>query len=219
MAQIVEDLPFQFVGGSSCLDFVNTVSWPSLDDERLIGFDDAVEWGVRGGLLRAADARRMRSAASRNPRAARRELLALRKVRALLRAVFTPLALGKRPRPSDVRAFNRMLRSTLRDVQVVARRRTFSWSPELEWSDLQSIRRAVVWDGAKLLTSARLHRLRKCASPECGWLFLDESRRSNRRWCSMNECGSRAKARRYYARFRVRAVRTSAPRRRPSRRA
>ena len=32
----------------------------------------------------------------------------------------------------------------------------------------------------------------------CGWLFLDGSRGKRRRWCDMNDCGSRAKARRYY---------------------
>jgi predicted RNA-binding Zn ribbon-like protein len=33
-------------------------------------------------------------------------------------------------------------------------------------------------------------------------LFLDRSRRHNRRWCDMLVCGSRAKARAYYARRR-----------------
>ncbi|MFF0433337.1 CGNR zinc finger domain-containing protein [Streptomyces sp. NPDC004327] len=29
--------------------------------------------------------------------------------------------------------------------------------------------------------------LRACPSPDCGWLFLDESGR--RRWCSLATCG------------------------------
>jgi predicted RNA-binding Zn ribbon-like protein len=36
----------------------------------------------------------------------------------------------------------------------------------------------------------------------CGWLFLDRSRNSSRRWCSMEDCGARAKARRLTARRR-----------------
>jgi predicted RNA-binding Zn ribbon-like protein len=32
----------------------------------------------------------------------------------------------------------------------------------------------------------------------CGWLFVDESRNGSRRWCSMKDCGNRAKARRHY---------------------
>src|SRR5258708_7059779 len=45
---------------------------------------------------------------------------------------------------------------------------------------------------------ARLDRVRRCANPECGWLFLDDSRAGKRRWCSMSACGNRAKARRHY---------------------
>src|SRR6185437_6680981 len=41
--------------------------------------------------------------------------------------------------------------------------------------------------------------LRACADPECGWLFLDRSQARRRRWCSMAECGNRAKARRFRA--------------------
>jgi len=48
------------------------------------------------------------------------------------------------------------------------------------------------------LTGPRLDRVRRCANPECGWLFLDDSRAGKRRWCSMSACGNRAKARRHY---------------------
>jgi predicted RNA-binding Zn ribbon-like protein len=43
-------------------------------------------------------------------------------------------------------------------------------------------------------------RLRACAGDDCGWLFLDASKAGRRRWCSMADCGNRAKARRHYAR-------------------
>jgi hypothetical protein len=43
-----------------------------------------------------------------------------------------------------------------------------------------------------------LDRVRRCANPECGWLFLDDSRAGKRRWCSMSSCGNRARARRHY---------------------
>ena len=36
----------------------------------------------------------------------------------------------------------------------------------------------------------------------CGWVFLDETKNRRRRWCSMKDCGNRAKARRHYARQR-----------------
>jgi len=36
-------------------------------------------------------------------------------------------------------------------------------------------------------------RVRDCANPHCGVLFLDSSRPGTRRWCSMDTCGNRAK--------------------------
>lgn len=42
-------------------------------------------------------------------------------------------------------------------------------------------------------TPAALGRIRDCASPDCGAIFLDNSRPGTRRWCSMDRCGNQAK--------------------------
>ena len=56
-----------------------------------------------------------------------------------------------------------------------------------------------------LLRKADLSRLRVCPLDEdgCGWLFLDRSRNLSRKWCSMDECGAHAKARRLTERRRA----------------
>ena len=38
-------------------------------------------------------------------------------------------------------------------------------------------------------------RIRECAADDCELVFYDESRSNNRRWCSMQRCGNRAKVR------------------------
>ncbi|MCO5995022.1 CGNR zinc finger domain-containing protein [Actinoallomurus rhizosphaericola] len=48
-------------------------------------------------------------------------------------------------------------------------------------------------DALDLVTSAAVTRVRECADPRCGALFLDQSRPGTRRWCSMDTCGNRAK--------------------------
>jgi len=49
---------------------------------------------------------------------------------------------------------------------------------------------------ADLLQSEQLERVGECADDRgCGYLFLDTSRNHSRRWCSMESCGNRAKAR------------------------
>jgi predicted RNA-binding Zn ribbon-like protein len=44
-----------------------------------------------------------------------------------------------------------------------------------------------------LLLLHPLERVRKCAAKDCGVLFLDVSKTGRRRWCSMSNCGNRAK--------------------------
>jgi predicted RNA-binding Zn ribbon-like protein len=58
-----------------------------------------------------------------------------------------------------------------------------------------------------LLRTADLSRLRSCPLDDggCGWLFLDRSRNLSRRWCSMDDCGAHAKARRLTQRRRASA--------------
>jgi predicted RNA-binding Zn ribbon-like protein len=56
---------------------------------------------------------------------------------------------------------------------------------------------AVARDAIALFTTVDAKRLRECASPECGLLFLDLSRPGRRRWCSSNACGGKARAATY----------------------
>ena len=61
----------------------------------------------------------------------------------------------------------------------------------------------------QLLTSeADLAVLHCCAG--CRWLFLDHSRGAGRRWCSMADCGTEAKKRRYVQRRRQRRAASAA---------
>jgi predicted RNA-binding Zn ribbon-like protein len=43
-------------------------------------------------------------------------------------------------------------------------------------------------------------RIRECSADDCALIFYDESRSNNRRWCSMQRCGNRAKVRAHRAR-------------------
>jgi len=48
-----------------------------------------------------------------------------------------------------------------------------------------------------------LQRLKACPLNTCGWAYYDHSRNGSSRWCSMQECGNRAKARSFRARRRT----------------
>lgn len=61
---------------------------------------------------------------------------------------------------------------------------------------LSTIARAAV----ELFGSEAAERIRSCSADDCGFVYLDTSRSGNRRWCSMQRCGNRAKVRAHRAR-------------------
>jgi predicted RNA-binding Zn ribbon-like protein len=65
---------------------------------------------------------------------------------------------------------------------------------------LSTIARDAVALFAEHADDGRIHR---CSADDCGLLFYDDSRSANRRWCSMQRCGNRAKVRAHRARARA----------------
>jgi predicted RNA-binding Zn ribbon-like protein len=55
-------------------------------------------------------------------------------------------------------------------------------------------------EAVELFTADPTDRIRECAADDCDLVFYDESRSNNRRWCSMQRCGNRAKVRAHRAR-------------------
>lgn len=52
-------------------------------------------------------------------------------------------------------------------------------------------------DAIDLFSGELRSRIRECANPKCGLLFVDTSRPGQRRWCLMKRCGNMAKTARY----------------------
>ena len=103
-------------------------------------------------------------------------------------------------RRPDLAALNAALSKVLANACLVPAEDGFAWA----WGGEDAALRRVLWpivrSAAELLTSDKLDRVGQCAGDSCGWLFLDTSRNRSRRWCEMEHCGNRAKARRHYRR-------------------
>jgi predicted RNA-binding Zn ribbon-like protein len=54
---------------------------------------------------------------------------------------------------------------------------------------------AITRDAIEIFSADSAERVRECAAEDCSLIFYDESRSNNRRWCSMQRCGNRAKVR------------------------
>jgi predicted RNA-binding Zn ribbon-like protein len=72
---------------------------------------------------------------------------------------------------------------------------TSSWRRPMRAGAVLSI---VARDAIDLLGGPRASRLKRCQGLNCAIPFVDTSRPGTRRWCSMERCGNRAKARIHY---------------------
>lgn len=190
-------------GGRPCLDFINTVHRrpPSADDECLQSAGDFVDWLAHAGILQPAARRRMRRAL---PEADGETLLTrVLGLRERLYRVFGRIATGTTPAARERNALGVAIAGA-RGRQVLAwRDGRPQWQSPLPANPDLTLADPILIDAGELLTSGRLDRVGQCDPDEgCGWLFLDTTRNGSRRWCSMDTCGSAAKARAWYHRHR-----------------
>jgi predicted RNA-binding Zn ribbon-like protein len=195
----------RLVGGNLALDFINTRAGPpvgSPDDDVLTGYPELVAWGVYAGVLTSAEAAALRRASRNDPGGADTTFARSLRTRDYLDRIFRTLAADRSPRPSAL--------ARLRDDEAEAlgharldREGTFAWT----WRDDHTLARPlrpVVHAAVQLLTTGALDRIKGCGG--CRFMFNDETKNRSRRWCSMGDCGTAEKIRRYVAARRTRTA-------------
>lgn len=181
---------FQFVAGNLALDFVNTVG-NRLSERReyFVEATDVARWARLAGIVGQSEVLSIKAAQLESLKAAREHLYAL----------FHKIQSGQAPSNSDLGQINDMLAEVLPRRQLKARSGQVIW----EWlgaqTNLAQVLGPVLSSAAELLVSGTCQSLRRCEDAECGWFFIDRSQAHRRRWCSMADCGNRAKARRFHS--------------------
>jgi predicted RNA-binding Zn ribbon-like protein len=181
---------FRFVAGALALDLINTVAEREGEAaDRLTSAADARRWAEAAGLV-GKDA----------PRFAPRDLVALREAREELHAVFRAIALGDTPSKAAFSALNARLRHSAGMRSLAWRGDGAEWILDPKAPAIERVLTPVLESAAELLVSQDTVRLKRCEDETCGWLFVDRSSTGRRRWCRMDDCGNRAKAKRHYRR-------------------
>jgi predicted RNA-binding Zn ribbon-like protein len=178
-----------------CLAFANTRYWrgTTTPTEELNGIDDLLRWAEKAERLPPALVKRFATHWGSEPARPFGEAICLRETIFLC---FTETAAQRAPTEKDIAALNAAL------ADAPARRRVHrgGWDIGIPGPSAGALLAPTLWSAADLLVGGQLARVRQCANPACGWLFLDNSKSGNRRWCSMSACGNRAKAHRHYVR-------------------
>ena len=189
------------IGGPLCLDFTNTAHGRGTagHTDNLVDYAALVAWSRHAQAIEPDEAETLLAAADRHPRTAEAVRRRAVELRERLHRCFLALGRGAKPDPRDLDGINRELSAALPHARLSSEAGGFTWT----WDDEPALDRVlwpVVRSATQLLTARDLPRVKQCAGRGCSWLFLDTSKNGSRRWCEMEVCGSRAKARAYYAR-------------------
>jgi len=177
----------EFLAGRVALDFCNSLSrcaGPGPRD-RALKPADFLGWAGRYGLQ-----------LERAPATA--ALARLHRLRAALFGIFDALNNGDTPPPGDLAVLNEEL-AAARAAECLMPEGDGYAMRDRAVSPIDRFRNAVARDAAELMMGDP-RRIKRCPNHECLWLFYDSSKNLSRRWCAMDDCGTRDKVRRFRAR-------------------
>jgi predicted RNA-binding Zn ribbon-like protein len=179
----------EFLAGRIALDFCNSLSPTqrlTLRD-RIVKPADLVAWASRAGIVldRAP-----------SPHA----LARLRRLRASLIGIFNALAEHRAPRAGDLALLNAEFAEARAAERLVPQESGYAIEDSAPGA-VDRLRHRIARDAADLLTRD-LRRVKRCPAHDCRWLFHDDSKNLSRRWCAMDDCGTKDKVRRFRSRAR-----------------
>jgi predicted RNA-binding Zn ribbon-like protein len=207
---------FRIVGGHPALDLVNTVK-VRIDGHRdardfLRRPTDLLAWSERIELVSPVEASAVAAVWDSAPDLAEKALRGTYEIREAAYLLLSGRAVGVVPESPQESTYERLM---LRWAAAAARSMLVAKDGGPGVADLRvgtapalMIPDRLVFAAVELVRTVDLRQLRACPVDEggCGWLFLDRSRNGSRRWCSMEDCGTRAKIRKLTERRRATTV-------------
>ena len=201
LSKVIEQLPVRFIGGRLCVDFVNTVGGRdpagAVMRDKIAAYEDLLAWSVLAGCVDRRRAGAMARLSAREPHDAAKILARASRLREALYRIFKCVVEGWRPPEGDADVLRHELSIARAHQRLSARGVRFLWTLPERLTALDGILWPVPLSAAELLTSGDLASLGQCSGAECGWMFLDTSRNHRRQWCDMQDCGNRAKVKRF----------------------
>ncbi|HLV25853.1 MAG TPA: CGNR zinc finger domain-containing protein [Gemmatimonadales bacterium] len=190
---------YVFAGGRLWLDFSN-----SSDARRERGHDALRTFGALLRWLEAAEvidegrAYIMRRRAEQQPAGAQAILQEARRIRDGFVALAASGAISSASRDDACTEINRVLgRSTGVRRLTLMPDGSYMHSFVPSGDAFATLLVPIVESAADSLAAAEFYRVRQCAGEGCERVFLDETRNGTRKWCVMEACGNREKARRF----------------------
>ena len=189
--------------GHPVLEFTNTVSNHASEHpgEKLFKYEDLLAWSKRVGLLPGEQAQILIRKAADQPDDAATVFAKSLDLREAVYRIFVAQTKGKSPTDTDLAKLNSTWAPLTKGAQVAYHAGKYEWQWNLDANSLEAPLWIIALSAVDLMTSENLKWVGQCADEDgCGWLFVDTSKNHSRRWCDINDCGNRAKQRRYQKR-------------------
>jgi len=206
------------IGERLCLDFVNSIEPrgdPYLSQEQrvaqrdyLTSYTDFLVWSVHASIMTEEEAWPLLKQASLQASHAEETFKQIIALREELYMLFWKVASFQVVPEQALEWLQQSYVDTLSHAQLIKAERQYIWQWKVEKEYLASPTWPIMQSALELLTAGDLTRLKLCPGTPgvwmaCSWLFYDESKNRSRHWCSMTDCGGRAKANRQTARRRI----------------
>ncbi|MEO7887384.1 ABATE domain-containing protein [Polaromonas sp.] len=185
-----------------CIDFANTLYWRGRKDptDDLKTLEDVLGWCERSSHVPKTLVDLFRTGYLSDKMKERQAFDAALNLREGLYAVLVDHAERREPDAEQLAVVSSLLRGAAPRVHLTRAKGCYWWALDPTHCRLNDLLSPILWSATDLLVSDKLSSVKRCANDECRYLFLDDSKSGNRRWCSMASCGNRAKARRHYHR-------------------
>lgn len=192
----------KFIAGKLSLDFTNTVAWRGRKDaeDYFKTYTDFIIWAKLKKIITEEECNRILKNTEDLTEEKRQFLIKVKKTREILYQLFSQ---KNCPSEEIISDFNNETAYFTQFNKLRNENGIFYWDFTNQLDLPEKILGVVIFDAIKILTSPDLKKVAKCADNECAWLFFDTSRNHSRRWCSMEDCGNKAKARDFYQRKKI----------------
>jgi predicted RNA-binding Zn ribbon-like protein len=197
---------YDFDAGDLSLNFANTKNWHASDHpvEELKDYGDLLIWGQEAALISNEQAENLKLYGLEHPEEINMAYDLAIEVREAIYRIFSNHYARKPALEADLALLSTVTCQAMSNLRLIPEGNSYEWQlPKcVDSTDL------IIWPvaraAAELLTSKKASLVRECEDDRgCGYLFIDSTKNHSRRWCSMESCGNRAKARRHYSRKQV----------------
>jgi len=185
------------LGGDLSLDFVNTVHDRHEEPLRdlLQNYLDLVTWVYFADAISDSQKERLLQTGKENQEKANQIYKEALQLREAFYDFVVNMINHKEVSPANMQLIKQWIYKTFSNIELIQSDDRFTLDWNAENIGLESILWPIVRSFTDLVTTVDRNRIKQCGN--CGYLFVDNSKNKSRRWCSMEICGNRVKARRF----------------------